>query len=170
MRHARITAANCNACASAWRKNRALPVTDDSLRDAIKLFNRHRTLLNEMAHGSARRGSGRNGRRAKCTRLPPPEMWDVLRRAHPFAERALLLGETRTRPQRDAGARGAARGAFCEQPPPERRKCSEDAGCAVVDDDLQVGGRFLSWGRWRKPAIRSTRSWRPTCTAQCSSR
>jgi len=35
------------------------------------------------------------------------------------------------------------RGAFCEQPPLELLEVLEEAGCAVVDDDLQVGGRFF---------------------------
>jgi benzoyl-CoA reductase subunit C len=57
-------------------------------------------------------------------------------------ERALLLGEARTRPTRDA-VRVVLRGAFCEQPPLELLEVLEDAGCAVVDDDLQIGARFF---------------------------
>jgi benzoyl-CoA reductase subunit C len=117
-----------------------VPVTADSLRDAIKLFNCHRTLLNELG---ARRA-------ARPEKWPSSEMYaiaaagNVMSREEHTAllERALLLGETRTRPQRDA-VRVVLRGAFCEQPPLELLEVLEDAGCAVVDDDLQVGGRFF---------------------------
>jgi benzoyl-CoA reductase subunit C len=116
------------------------PVTNDSLRDAIRLFNRHRTLLNELG---ARRA-------AQPEKWPSSEMYamaaagNVMSREEHSAllERALLLGETRTRPQRDA-VRVVLRGAFCEQPPLELLEVLEEAGCAVVDDDLQVGGRFF---------------------------
>jgi benzoyl-CoA reductase subunit C len=116
------------------------PVTHDSLRDAIRLFNRHRTLLNELG---ARRA-------ARPEKWPSSEVYaiaaagNVMSREEHIAllERALLLGETRTRPQRDA-VRVVLRGAFCEQPPLELLEVLEEAGCAVVDDDLQVGGRFF---------------------------
>jgi len=116
------------------------PVTDDSLREAIRLFNRHRHLLNDLG---ARRA-------ARPEKWPSSEMYAIAaagnvmsREEHcELLERALLLGETRTRPQRDA-VRVVLRGAFCEQPPLELLEVLEDAGCAVVDDDLQVGGRFF---------------------------
>ncbi len=115
-------------------------VTDDSLREAIRLFNRHRTLLNELG----------TRRAARPEKWPSSEMYaiaaagNVMSREEHIAllERALLLGETRTRPQRDA-VRVVLRGAFCEQPPLELLEVLEEAGCAVVDDDLQVGGRFF---------------------------
>ncbi len=116
------------------------PVTADSLREAIRVFNRHRSLLNELG---ARRA-------ARPEKWPSSEMYaiaaagNVMSREEHSAllERALLMGETRTRPPRDA-VRVVLRGAFCEQPPLELLEVLEDAGCAVVDDDLQVGGRFF---------------------------
>ncbi len=116
------------------------PVTDASLRQAIALFNRNRALLNELG----------------AQRAKNPEQWPsshvyaiaasgnvMPRREHnALLERALELGEANSRPKRDA-VRVVLRGAFCEQPPLELLEVLEDAGCAVVDDDLQVGGRFF---------------------------
>lgn len=116
------------------------PITDDALRGAIRTFNRNRALLNELA----------------ARRTARPEQWpssqiyslaaagNVLPREEHNAllERGLALGEARQRPKRDA-VRVALRGAFCEQPPMELLDVLEDAGCAVVDDDLQIGARFF---------------------------
>ncbi|MFQ5927110.1 MAG: 2-hydroxyacyl-CoA dehydratase, partial [Terriglobia bacterium] len=57
-------------------------------------------------------------------------------------ERALSLGESNAHPKRDV-VRVALRGAFCEQPPLELLEVLEEAGCAVVDHDLQIGARFF---------------------------
>lgn len=116
------------------------PVTDDSLRDAIRLFNRNRSLLNELG---ARRA-------AQPEKWPSSEVYamaaagNVMSREEHNAllERALALGEMRSRPKRDA-VRVVLRGGFCEQPPFELLEVLEEAGCAVVDDDLQIGGRFF---------------------------
>ncbi|MCL5287249.1 MAG: 2-hydroxyacyl-CoA dehydratase, partial [Acidobacteria bacterium] len=115
-------------------------VTQESLRAAIQQFNRHRKLLDELG----------TRRAAHPEKWPSSEMYaiaaagNVMSREDHSAllERALLLGETRARPQRDA-VRVLLRGGFCEQPPLELLEVLEDAGCAVVDDDLQVGGRFF---------------------------
>lgn len=115
-------------------------VTDDSLRAAIHLFNKHRALLQELV---ARRA-------ARTEKWPASEVYavsaagNVMSREEHCAvlERALVLGEARTRPTRDA-VRVVLRGAFCEQPPLELLEVLEDAGCAVVDDDLQIGARFF---------------------------
>lgn len=116
------------------------PVTDDSLRRAIVIFNRNRALLNELG----------------AQRERNPEKWpsshvyaiaaagNVMPREEHSAllERALELGVANPRPKRDT-VRVVFRGGFCEQPPLELLEVLEEAGCAVVDDDLQIGGRFF---------------------------
>jgi len=113
---------------------------DKQLRDAIRLFNRNRALLDDLCQRRTRQ----------------PEQWptadvyalagagSVLPRGdhNRLLEKALALGEARPRPRRDA-VRVVVRGAFCEQPPVELLRVLEEAGCAVVDDDLQIGSRFF---------------------------
>jgi len=115
-------------------------IADASLSSAIQTFNRNRTLLEEF----------------RARRAANPEQWpsshvyvlaamgNVLPREEHNAllERALELGEAQRRPKRDA-VRVVLRGAFCEQPPLELLDVLEDAGCAVVDDDFHIGGRFF---------------------------
>jgi benzoyl-CoA reductase subunit C len=115
-------------------------VTQESLGQAVREFNRNRALLNELGARRAAR----------------PEQWpashvyalaaagNAMARADHSAllERALELGAAQTRPKRDA-VRVMLRGAFCEQPPLELLEVLEEAGCAVVDDDLQIGARFF---------------------------
>jgi len=116
------------------------PVTDTALHGAIRTFNRNRTLLGELA---ARRA-------ARPEQWPASQIYSIAaagnvlpREEHnALLERALALGEAQSRPKRDA-VRVALRGAFCEQPPLELLDVLEEAGCAVVDDDLQIGARFF---------------------------
>ncbi len=114
--------------------------TDEALREAIRTYNRNRELLDSLHQ----------------RRVEAPEQWpaagvyvlaaagNVLPRAEHNAllEKALELGAARRAPQRDT-VRVLLRGAFCEQPPLELLEVLEEAGCAVVNDDLQVGSRFL---------------------------
>jgi benzoyl-CoA reductase subunit C len=116
----------------------ALP--DDAVHAAICISNRHRALLTELLDRRAAR----------------PEQWplaqvyalaaagNVLAREDHIRllERGLTLGEANPQPKRDL-VRVALRGAFCEQPPLELLEVLEEAGCAVVDDDLQIGSRFF---------------------------
>lgn len=114
--------------------------SDDAVRAAIATGNRNRQLLAELHR----------------RRVSQPEQWpsaqvyvlaavgNVLPREHHNAllEQALRLGEMKPSPKRDT-VRVLLRGAFCEQPPLELLEVLEEAGCAVVDDDLQVGARFF---------------------------
>jgi len=116
------------------------PVTDGALRAAIGLANYNRELLSELYTRRAAR----------------PEQWpashvyavasvgSVLPRAkhNALLARALALGEKNPPPRRDF-VRVALCGAFCEQPPLELLDALEEAGCAVVDDDLGIGARFF---------------------------
>lgn len=116
------------------------PVSDDAVCGAIRTFNRNRALLAELHQ----------------RRAVQPEQWPAShvytlaaagnllpREEHnQLLERALELGESNPRPKRDI-VRVVLRGAFCEQPPLELLDVLEEAGCAVVDDDLQIGARFF---------------------------
>ena len=116
------------------------PVSDEALRQAIRTFNRNRALLGELHQGRA----------AQPDQWPAAHVYALAAAGHMLPreehnrllERALALGLARSRPKRDA-VRVALRGAFCEQPPLELLEVLEEAGCAVVDDDLQIGGRFF---------------------------
>lgn len=115
-------------------------LTDQELQHAIHTYNRNRALLTDLCQ----------------RRSVQPEQWpasdvyalaavgNVLPREEHnlLLERALALGEARPRPKRD-WVRVVLRGAFCEQPPLELLGVLEEAGCAVVDDDLQIGARFF---------------------------
>ncbi len=116
------------------------PASDAALREAICIYNRNRALLAQLAE-----------RRCKCPEQWPASHTYVLAAAGNFLprkehsellERALILGESNPHPKRDL-VRVALRGAFCEQPPLELLDVLEEAGCAVVDDDLQIGARFF---------------------------
>ena len=116
------------------------PVSDDSLRRAVATYNRNRVLLAELF----------DRRAARPEQWPPSHVYalagagNILPREehNQLLERALTLGEANAHPRRDF-VRVVLRGAFCEQPPLELLEVLEEAGCAVVDDDLQIGGRFF---------------------------
>lgn len=116
------------------------PIADRAVQGAIHTYNRNRALLAELYR----------------RRAAQPERWSashvyalaavghvMLREEHSrLLERALALGEANEHPKRDV-IRVALRGAFCEQPPLELLDVLEEAGCAVVEDDLQIGARFF---------------------------
>lgn len=116
-------------------------VTEESLGAAVRTFNRNRALLGEM---EARRA-------ARPEQWPASQVYAIAAAGNAMAreehnallERALELGAAQERPKRDA-VRVMLRGAFCEQPPLELLDVLEEAGCAVVEDDLQIGGKFFA--------------------------
>lgn len=116
------------------------PASDEALRKCIVTYNRNRALLGELLERRA----------AQPERWPASHVYalasagNVLPREehNRLLERALTLGAGNSHPRRDF-VRVALRGAFCEQPPLELLEALEEAGCAVVDDDLQIGARFF---------------------------
>jgi benzoyl-CoA reductase subunit C len=115
-------------------------VTDAALREAIVVYNRNRELLEQLqllraAHPEQFPLAEVYALAAAGNLLPREEHNRML-------ERALELGARNRRPPRDV-VRVALRGAFCEQPPFELLEVLEEAGCAVVDDDLGIGARFF---------------------------
>lgn len=115
-------------------------VSDDAVTDAIHTYNCNRALLAELLQRRAAQPA--QWRVADIYALAA--VGNVLPREehNQLLERALALGESNPRPPRDV-VRVALRGAFCEQPPLELLEVLEEAGCAVVDDDLQIGARFF---------------------------
>ncbi|MBI2956175.1 MAG: 2-hydroxyacyl-CoA dehydratase [Acidobacteria bacterium] len=116
------------------------PIPDEAVREAIRLYNGNRALLSRLCELRATRpeqwpASHVYALAAAGNVLPRDEHTQLL-------ERALALGEAVSRPKRD-WVRVVLRGAFCEQPPLELLEALEEAGCAVVDDDLQIGARFF---------------------------
>ncbi len=117
------------------------PVSDAALMESIRVYNRNRELLSELYR----------------QRAAQPEQWplshvyvlagagNVLPRSehNELLEAALRLGRQRAVTRRDT-VRVVLRGAFCEQPPLELLEALEETGCAVVDDDLQIGARFFA--------------------------
>jgi benzoyl-CoA reductase subunit C len=115
-------------------------VTDPALGEAIRVYNRNRDLLEQLALARADRPaqfslSEVSALAAAGNLMPRDEHNRML-------ERAIELGARNDRPSRDL-VRVALRGAFCEQPPFELLDVLEEAGCAVVDDDLGIGARFF---------------------------
>ena len=115
------------------------PVTDEHLRESIRLWNDNRAAVHEM-YGL---------RRDAPEQAPTSEVYVVLRAGN------VMDVESHTRLVREyvAAARKAQRsgmdssrvvivGAFCEQPPLGLIKTIERSGCFVVDDD------FLLVSRW----------------------
>lgn len=116
------------------------PTSDSALRQAIEVHNRNRELLAELDRR----------RSAQPERWPASHLCALAAAGHvlprdehnELLERAVELGEARQPPRRDF-VRVLVRGAFCEQPPFELLEVLEEAGCAIVDDDLQIGARFF---------------------------
>lgn len=115
-------------------------VADAAIGSAIHTFNRNRALLGELFQRRA----------AQPEQWPASQVYAVAAAGNALPredhnrllQRALALGQANPRPQRDV-VRVALRGAFCEQPPLELLDALEEAGCAVVDDDLGIGARFF---------------------------
>lgn len=112
----------------------------ERLREAIALHNEHRAALRELYALRAERPY----------LVPAAEAYVVIRAGLqlPVAEHITLVrsymdaARTSGRPELDQ-ARVVLVGAFCEQPPLGLLKTLDRAGCAIVNDDLVLGARFL---------------------------
>ncbi len=114
-------------------------LTNDALLESIDLFNRQRELFDRLAVL----------RRESPWKVSLLEQYVLVRlgsllprEAHVgLLERVLEEFRSRVRPPRD-GIRVVLVGPFCEQPPLELLQLLEDAGCHVVDDQLQAQSRW----------------------------
>lgn len=118
-----------------------IAVTDDALRDSIRLYNRNRQLQRQLY---ALRKSG-------AIRLPASQIQTIVKSAMimDIAEHNALLEELLS--LLSASGCGAAApvrlhlsGHFCHAPRPEILEMIEGCGADIVDDDLYTGFRHIS--------------------------
>ncbi|HLF65130.1 MAG TPA: benzoyl-CoA reductase subunit C [Saprospiraceae bacterium] len=114
--------------------------TTESLNHAIGLFNKNRTLIQEMY----------NIRQEYPWRLSAVETYVIIRAglAMPVEEHNRILEEVVEIISADRGEpmdniRVVITGSFCEQPPLGLIKSIEMAGCYIVDDDFMLGSRWI---------------------------
>ena len=108
-------------------------VTDEKLRDSIKVFNENRNLVERLY----------TERRKTPWFFPSSEVYLVVRAGHliPVEDHnALMKRYLNLAPERKKTAmdniRVVVSGAFCEQPPIELIHTLERSGCYIVDDDF----------------------------------
>lgn len=118
----------------------ARPLADGALREAIAAENRRRAALGELDAL----------RRAEPWKVPASEAYLVARAGSVLptdVHTALIEEATEVFAGRQArpydNVRVAVVGSFCEQPPLALIRTLEKAGCDIVDDDFQLGMRFL---------------------------
>lgn len=114
-------------------------VTDDDIRNSIRLYNENRRLVREVYAFRA----------AEPWKAPSSDVYLLMRAGMVLAveEHSRLLREylaaarSEDRPKRD-NTRIVVTGAFCEQPPLNLIKSIELAGCYIVDDDFMLVNRW----------------------------
>ena len=128
------------ALAEALVERGAKPLDDGALREAIAAENTRRRALGKLDAL----------RRAEPWKVPASEAYLVARAGGvlPTPEHTALIDEAveafRAREARPYdNVRVAVVGSFCEQPPLALIRTLEKAGCDIVDDDFQLGMRFL---------------------------
>jgi benzoyl-CoA reductase subunit C len=136
----RFYMAEMRRIAAELRARGASPLRPGALRKAIALENQRRDAL--FALDALRR--------RQPWRVPASEAYLVARAGSvlPTADHtALLRGFMGAALQRQArpydNVRVVVVGSFCEQPPLELIRTLEMAGCDIVDDDFQLGLRFV---------------------------
>lgn len=115
-------------------------ITDDDIRNSIKVYNENRTVINDLYRLRA----------AKPWQAPASEAYLVIRAGLllPVEEHTELVrqyiaaAEVENRPIKD-NSRVILTGMFCEQPPLNLIKSLELSGCYVVDDDFMLVSRWL---------------------------
>jgi len=123
----------------------AKPLSDDALRDSIRLYNENRSLVRDLYAL----------RRREPWKVPTSELYLLLRAGMsiPVDEHSEMLRAyahevrvDRSRKPMDQ-ARVLLTGSFCEQPPMGLIKTLERSGCYIVDDD------FVQVHRWIRSDI-----------------
>ncbi len=116
-------------------------VSDAQLAASIELYDRVRALLRELyalrAASPERLSAVDSYVLTRCSCLLPPE------ESVPLLEGA-LAGARALEAKTQDRVRVVLIGAFCEQPPLDLIDSLERAGCYILDDDFQLGTRFLT--------------------------
>ena len=129
------------ALSQALEARGARPLTPESLRRSIALYNDNRRLVRDLYAL----------RHREPWKVPTAELYVVLRAAlllpveestPLFAEYLALASADQSRAPQDQ-ARVLVTGSFCEQPPLALIKTLERAGCYIVDDDFVQVHRFI---------------------------
>lgn len=117
------------------------PISDDALRESIRLFNQQRKLMRDLY--DFRMKNPQNLSTVECyvltrvgTLIPVEEHIAILKEA------LSLLGQ-RNEKVKDR-IKVILEGSFCEQPPLELIDGLEAAGCYILDDDFIQGWRFFT--------------------------
>lgn len=117
-------------------------ITDDDLRASIAVYNANRNAIRELYRERSRRPwifpLSETYLVLRAGNMLPPEEHTAL--VHEYLHAAPLDA---TRREQDH-SRVILVGMFCEQPPHGLLMTLERAGCAVVDDDLLLGLRWLT--------------------------
>ncbi len=129
-----------NELKEALEKMAGRPISDDDLRNSIKLYNENRRLIEEVYALRMR----------EPWKAPSSEVYLLMRAGtiidveehNQMLRDYLEATKAEDRPIRD-NARIVITGSFCEQPPLNLIKSIEMAGCYVVDDDYHLVNRFL---------------------------
>jgi len=119
-------------------------VSDDDLRNSIKVYNENRALIREIY----------KQRSAEPWKIPTAELYLLARAGMvlPVEEHSDMLREyleavaIEDKPMRD-NCRVIINGSFCEQPPLNLIKSIEMSGCYIVDDD------YIQVNRWLKEDV-----------------
>ncbi len=116
------------------------PATDASLTASIKLYNELRQVIRDLyalrAASPERLSAVDSYVLTRISSLLPPEQAvEVLRGALATSKAGEVKSQDRVRV--------VLIGAFCEQPPLDLVQAIERAGCYLLDDDFQLGTRFL---------------------------
>jgi benzoyl-CoA reductase subunit C len=115
-------------------------ITDDDLRNSIKLYNVNRNLITELYDSRAK----------EPWKFPSWEVYLLMRAGLvlPVEEHNVMLQDyikaahAENKPKRD-NSRIVINGSFCEQPPLNLIKSIEMAGCYIVDDDYILVNRWM---------------------------
>jgi benzoyl-CoA reductase subunit C len=137
----RFWRAELDALREDFRELTGDPVSDESLREAIAIYNENRRAIRDLYRA----------RSARPWSYPTAEMYQVVRAGNllPPADHTALVRSYIEEAAQDSGRRDQDRsrvllvGMFCEQPPVGLLLTLERAGCWIVDDDLLLGLRWL---------------------------
>ncbi len=126
---------------SSYKSLATKPITDDNLRESIRLYNEQRKLMRDLYR--IRRERPENLSTVECyvlirigTLIPPEEHIAILTKA---------IAELHKRDEKPKDRiKVILEGSFCEQPPLELIEGLEAAGCYILDDDFLLGWRWFS--------------------------